>query len=317
VDEFFMNSILQGNRPKNQRRGIDGSNVSRLIVGVLAAASLTSGCETAMQTVLPQPTAEPTPTPVVTPRPDLFDPMAGVTEDPKIVVPLNDSNPATPKPDKFRVTRVDSGELLWIQGISITQSGTPPKEVKLPTGKPDIARLMGIITPAPGQPGWAEVVQRVNRWTLGQDVDVQQDARFPVDLNNRRMVQIFFTRREGRPEERGQRVLLNRMLVRMGYAVVDLNSTASIDVKPWLNDEQFARNKRLGLWGKGIILGQRIPVARPIGARPAGARGGAGSGAAATTGNITTGAASSTTTSETTSTTNNAPTPDASPASVP
>jgi endonuclease YncB( thermonuclease family) len=163
-------------------------------------------------------------------------------------------------PDKFRVTRVDTGELLWIQGVDTVQLGTPPKEEKV-YGKADIARLAGIVTPAPGKPGFAETIKTVQNWTLGQEVDVEQDPRFPVDLSSRRMIQIYFNGRIDRTK--GIRFNLNRMMVRSGYAVVDLNAPTTIDVKPWLNDEQYARDKRLGLWGKGIILGQRKPLPTP------------------------------------------------------
>ncbi|MDF2439055.1 MAG: nuclease ue [Abditibacteriota bacterium] len=226
----------------------------------LGVSSLSlAGCDSALQTVLPAPTPVPTPTPVATPRPDVFDPADGITPLQK----LNDSDPASPAlPDKFRVARVDTGDLVWIQSVStVTRAGKATKSY----GKPDIARLAGIFVPAAGQPGWAETVKTVQNWTLGQEVDVEQDGKYPVDLNSRRLIQIFFNGRT--PKTAATRFNLNRMLVRSGYAVVDLHAPTSIDVKPWLNDEEYARNHRLGLWGKGIVLYQRIPIPAPKGSK--------------------------------------------------
>ena len=256
---------------------------------VAALAALLSGCA-AFTKLEP----EPTPTPVPTPRADLFDPKDGVMA----LTKLNDSDPASPQlPDKFRVARVDTGELLGLTTIS-TVGG------KVFLGTTDVYRLAGIVTPAPGQPGFQDVVSRIQRWTLGQDVDVEQDPKFPIDLNSRRMVQVFFTGRDG--ATRGERLLLNRMLVRLGLAVVDINAPTSIDVKPWLNDEQFARDKRLGLWGKGIILAQRIPLQAPPGraqrvVAPGGAISTQATGTTGATSSTTTSTSSSTTTSTTTS----------------
>ena len=235
------------------------------IAAIMVSSLSLAGCESALQGVLPGPTPEPTPTVVPTARPDVFDPNDGVTT--TNVTKLNDSDPASAAlPDKFRVTRVDAGDLIWIQSVTEVQSGNPPKATKV-YGKPDIARLAGVFVPAPGQPGWAETVAKVQSWTLGQEVDVEQDAKYPTDLKSRRLVQIFFTGREGKTK--GQRLLLNRMLVRLGYAVVDLHAPTSIDVKPWLNDEEYARKYRLGFWNpaKGIVLGQRIPIPAPKGSK--------------------------------------------------
>lgn len=232
----------------------------RIFLVAMGFSSLSlAGCDSVLQTVMPSPTPLPTPTAVPTPKPDVFDPADGITPLQK----LNDGDPTkAEQPDKFRVARVDTGDLIWIQTVTTIQSGKPPKPTPV-YGKPDIARLAGIFVPAAGQPGWGDTVKTVQNWTLGQQVDVEQDPKYPVDLNSRRMTQVFFNGRT--PKTQGTRFNLNRMLVRSGYAVVDLNAPTSIDVKPWLNDEQYARNHRLGLWAKGIILNERIPLPAPKG----------------------------------------------------
>ena len=218
---------------------------------VLALAS--GGCQDLQVQAL-----APTPTPVPTPLPDVFDPAEGVVK----MAPLN--APGDPKlPDAYRVVRVDSGELLALQTVKKVTTGTPPIERAI-TGTTNVMRLGGIITPLPGQPGFAETVNQVQKWTLNQDVDVEQEPRFGQDFNanSRRIVQVYYTQRGGAMN--GQKMLLNRMMVRLGYAVVDLNAPISFPTKSWLNDEAFARSKKLGLWGLGIVLGQRVPTSGPL-----------------------------------------------------
>ncbi|MBV9866713.1 MAG: hypothetical protein JO316_15270 [Abitibacteriaceae bacterium] len=208
---------------------------------------------------------------------ETFTPEEGVVhwKDTALNIP-NDSK----KPDKFQVTRIDSGELIWARSVKTIKTGKPPQDVKT-YGIPEAMHVAGIVTPAPGQPGWAETVNKVKGWTMSIDpktklpieVDIEQDPVFPQDLNARPMVQVWFPS----PGKGGQTWNLARMLIHTGYAVADINSPTSLDIKPWFNDEQFARtyidpktNKLapLGLWGKGIILAQRqsppIPKGTPV-----------------------------------------------------
>ena len=218
---------------------------------VLAGLSLTPGCN-----LVNPPQLLPTPTPVPTPKPDLFDPKDGVTT----LAPLN-GNPAAFLPDKFRVVNILSGELLQLQALTAAP-GAPGGYVG---GTSDVYRLAGIVTPAPGQPGYAEVVRFISERTLGvgKELDVEQDPRFPQDMDAHRVVQVFYTQKTGRFAN--EKLLLNRMMVRQGFAVVDINAPTSIDVRAWLNDEEFARKKRLGLNALGITIGQRIPLGTPSG----------------------------------------------------
>ena len=118
-------------------------------------------------------------------------------------------------------------------------------------------------------------MRTIQNWTLGQSVDVEQDSKYPTTTDprgaGRRRVQIFFKgRRTDNPatpqneDTTGTRFLLNRMMVRSGYAVVDIYSPTSFDTKGWLNDEAYARQQKLGLWGKGIVLGKRLPPPKKI-----------------------------------------------------
>ena len=159
------------------------------------------------------------------------------------MVPLNIVNdPAKKLPDAFRVVRVDSGELLALQTVKKVTSGTPPVDARYLTGTTNVMRLGGIITPLPGQPGFGETVNQVQKWTLGQDVDVAAGTAFSrtdFNANSRPVVQVYII-----PSAvalfNGQKMLLNRMLVRLGYAVVDLECTdLRFPSKEWLNDEAY------------------------------------------------------------------------------
>ena len=226
-----------------------------LWLGALVLALGSSGCQDLQKQAL-----APIPTPVPTPVPDIFDPTEGVVK----MAPLNLANDPDKKlPDAFRVVRVDSGELLALQAVKKVTVGTPPVERAI-TGTTNVMRLGGIITPLPGQPGFAETVKKVQDWTFNQDVDVEQEPRFGQDFNanSRRVVQVYYKQRGGPLND--QKMLLNRMLVRLGYAVVDLNAPTSFPTKAWLNDEAFAREKKYGLWGLGIVLAQRVPTSGPL-----------------------------------------------------
>ncbi|HVF09241.1 MAG TPA: thermonuclease family protein, partial [Abditibacteriaceae bacterium] len=236
--------------------------------------------------LLEAPALEPTPVPPPTPLPDVFDPA-------DFIVPLP-PDPAATKlnkvgdpvlPDAFRVVRVLSGELVSIQSVDTPPApaaaplargaapAPPPVPARTPTpiyGAPEVVRLAGILAPAPGQPGGAEAMRTIQGWTLGQTVSVEQDSRYPTDFDQRRRVQIFFMGRMDNPAtpevDEGKvptSYLLNRMMVRSGRAVVDIYSPTSFDTKGWLNDEEYARQRRLGLWGQGIILGRR-PLPTPV-----------------------------------------------------
>jgi len=94
-----------------------------------------------------------------------------------------------------------------------------------------------------------------------QSLDVYEDPKYPIDSQNRRLVQVFF--KSGKATKTvlaGTSLSLNRMLIRAGWAVVDLYSPTSFDQQSWLLDESYARKLRLGLWKYGATLQQRAPV---------------------------------------------------------
>lgn len=229
---------------------------------------------------------------------DIFDEKEGVTH--WTATALNGSNDPTkgsPKPDKFQISKVDSGTFIWarsVKTVNVAPAGKPAQYLKT-LGVPEEMHLAGIITPQPGQPGWAETVKKVQEWTMNAvpssnvvpEVDIEQDPIFPQDLStpHLRLVQVWFVAPNGKLK--GKTLNLARMLVHTGYAVADINSPTSLDVKPWFNDEQFARNyiddktnkiAPLGLWAKGDLfaaLAQRLPAPVPTLLAPKGAKIGA------------------------------------------
>ena len=226
-----------------------------LAVPAIMGTMLLAGCN-----LISPPQPEPVPAVPPTPKPGLFNATDYVTHGVALNV-TNDPN----LPDYFDLVNVDAADLLWLRNVdSTTVNGQPQLEY----GQPDIVRLAGIVTPQKNQPGWHEAVQTVQNWTVGQKLTVEQDSQYPLDPQHRRRVQIFFIGREGGPLA-GQTLDLNRMLIRSGYAVVDLTQPTIFDTQGWLNDEQYARERHLGLWGEGILLDHRLPPP-PLNAAPTG-----------------------------------------------
>jgi len=236
------------------------SNYWLLVLGAIAL----SGCGQ-----LEGPPPDPTPTPVPSPKPNYFDPKDFVTQG----TPLNAASDPT-KPTYFVLDQVMSGTTLKLIGVSANGA----------RGTSNIYHLEGLITPEKGQPGYDDVIKTIQNWTIDQHLDVELDTKYPFDNDNQKQVQVYFMHK---PEN--SRWLLNRMLVRCGYAVCDLNQASIANVEGWLNDEQFARQNvpPLGLWGTGVFVKiaqrQPPPTPTPIGganaasapaANPAGAAGG-------------------------------------------
>jgi endonuclease YncB( thermonuclease family) len=242
-------------------------------------STLLAGCG-----LFEKPPVEPIPTPVPTPKPDIFDPKAYNTNG----VALNAAG--DPKlPEYFQLVRIYSGNLIWVRSVDVVTPPAPkggksapapapgatPAPERLTYGAPEIMRLSGIAVPLPGQPGAQESIRTLSNWTLGRKLTIEQDPKYPVDFDepdlNRvgaksaRRVQIFF---EGGGGDAKTSLNLNRMMIRSGYAVVDEHEPTIFDTKGWLNDEEYARRNRLGLWKLGIILNQRVPPPAP--AKPAG-----------------------------------------------
>ena len=216
-------------------------------------------------------------------------------------------------PSAFRTALVVSGQEVVLQTVQNVTKPDGSKEVAL--GVADTlnpVRLAGIVVPTGTQTGAAEAAAKLNSWTAGQDLDVQIDPVFPTDTDNKRRVAIFFKGRDGKTK--GQTLSLNRMMVRLGYAIVDLYSPTSFDQKQWLLDETFARENNLNLWQTNTfrVLQQRVKLpSRGTGANanvglelPAiGAPAGAPTDTSA---NAATASASAATTTTTTQTTTNA-----------
>ena len=207
------------------------------------------------------PDPAPTPTPVPTPHGVQFDPTEGSPKG----TPLNNQaggtiNPALP--DAFRVALIASGQELVLQSVkTLPAVGTKAPQVIL--GAADTlnpVRLAGILVPTGSQTGSQEVISVLQTWLAGQDLSVDIDPVFPTDTDNKRRVQVFFAARNA--PYTGQKMSLNRMLVRSGYAVVDLYSPTSFDQTQWLYDETFARENNLGLWKTDTFrrLQQRVKL---------------------------------------------------------
>jgi endonuclease YncB( thermonuclease family) len=196
-----------------------------------------SGCDS----ILSVPEPEPVPTPATKPTKPVFNATDYVTAGNK-------------RPGVFRVQNVISGDTLAIQSVAVdpkTGKATPNSVVQT-------VRLAGIVSPQPGQPGWQGAVKTVQNWTIlnprTQTVEVEDDSRFPLDEDRNANVQVYFT---GTSEATAStRYNLNRMMVRSGWALVDLHTPTSVELQNWLNDQQYAQGDAqsdpprppLGLW---------------------------------------------------------------------
>lgn len=215
-----------------------------------------SGCS-----LLEVPEPELLPVKPVPPKGPIFDPADGMK-------PLLGG--AAVEPIKLNTPGVAGGvDYFNAAQINVTSDGEPILVVQTrgldKAGKAIVGnnsnpvRLAGILIPAPGKPGADSSLHTLQGWTLGQKLDMEQDRVFPLDLSGRPRVQAFFVGRGGKYKD--QKLNLNRLMVRSGYAVVDLYEATTFDTQTWLKDEQFARDTRAGLWQNPTFsIARRKPV---------------------------------------------------------
>lgn len=229
---------------------------SRALLPLLPIVIGLAGCDK----ILPPPKPEPVPKPLSLPKTEVFAPADYVIKGNRL-------------PGTFRVVNVPSGELLSIQAVLRGKKGN---QDTVSYGTTETVHLAGIITQTSGKPGYAQTIQTINNWTMGKDdLEIEIDPRIPWDPDGRRMAQVYFKPKSGPYMD--QELNLNRMLVRSGYAVVDLNQATSVDLAGWLNDEVYARDHRtlddrpapLGLWKMGVLLGDRPAPSYKVSSKPA------------------------------------------------
>lgn len=214
--------------------------------------TLVSGCG-----LLQAPAPAVLPAPPEPPKPDLFNPADYNTKG----IELNKEGDDK-LPDYYEVTGFDEPDVLQVRGVEMKKVGTAPNErEQLSYATPIRVRLAGIYTARNSSPNPEErryspmAMQAVRNWTLGRKLSIEQDSKFPVDLQNFPRVQVFFPGGEGGT----QSINLNRFMVRTGYAVVDILEPTIFDTKGWLNDEQFARDHKKGLWPFIVMQSRQQP----------------------------------------------------------
>jgi endonuclease YncB( thermonuclease family) len=217
-----------------------------------ALCSVVSGCG-----LLQAPAPAVLPAPPEKPKPDFFNPADYNTKG----IELNKEGDDK-LPDYFEVSGFDEPDVLQVRGVEVKKVGTGEAErEQLSYTTPIRVRLAGIYTARASSPNPEErryspmAMQAVRNWTLGRKLSIEQDSKFPVDLQNLPRVQIFFPGGEGGK----QSINLNRFMVRTGYAVVDILEPTIFDTKGWLNDEQFAREHKKGLWPFIVMQSRQQP----------------------------------------------------------
>lgn len=126
------------------------------------------------------------------------------------------------------------------------------------TGATRATATISVVTPGAGARATGTAVPVA--YIASQPLDVYQDPKYPIDSENRRLVEVFFKSVNAtKAVPVGAQLSLNRMLIRSGWAVVDLYSPTAFDQQSWLLDESYARRRKLGLWRYGVALQQRLP----------------------------------------------------------
>lgn len=220
---------------------------------LLAALLLVPALQGCMFLVAPEPDAPPA-KPKKPPE-WIFDPADGPVDGNVLNTP--DGTGATPHYFVVGADGVYAGDI-----VAIRSKKTSPAGVVALGPTADTVHLAGIITPRRGEQGFEDSRQATLGWLRGKDLTVVQDKVFPTDTEGRRLVAIKF---KASPEGdyKDQDFILNRMMVRNGYALVDLYSPTSFDTREWLKDEAFARRFERGLWKQPQVfrvLQQRVPL---------------------------------------------------------
>lgn len=221
-----------------------------LVITCLAAPALPifGGCAFIQK---PEPDPTPTKVPDVKLHSDEYKPTAATVKG----TPISDNDPAPGKdlPEYFKVTEVEAGDLLTLQAFRLTAPANTPgsSEYVLPREKPIKVKLAGIISPRPGDPGWAEAATVVRNWLQNRPLQVEQDTKYPLTSDDRKIVQLIIESPKkggpGTPAPNPPVMELrpfNQLLVRAGYAFMDLTALTSLDIKPWIVDEEYARGVR-------------------------------------------------------------------------
>lgn len=213
------------------------------LLGVLCLLPLLQGCNYLQAPEPEMPPAKPKP-----PAEWVFDPKDGNVSG----QPLTGTGGALPEAYVITADGVFSGDIVAIRSKKGNTLGATA----------DTVHLAGIITPRRGEKGFEDARRATLGWVAGKDLAVEQDKTFPTDVEGRRLVAIKFKADENGPNK-GNDLVLNRMLVRNGYALVDLYSPTSFDTREWLKDEAFARRFKRGLWQQPDVfrvLQQRLPL---------------------------------------------------------
>ncbi len=242
---------------------------------VVPALPIFGGC---MFIKAPEPDPTPTKAPEVHVNPDIYKPAP---IDPANVRPLTDSSTAEPNliPDYYELVpgSVETGDMMSLQAWRLP---TDPKGApyKLPLDKPVKVKLGGVLCPLKGEKGWAESKAVTENWLAGRRLQVDEDKKYPVTIDDHNVVQIRFQSEVKTKDKSGavtkttEERPYNQLLVRAGYAFVDLVSPTSFDYKTWIIDEEYARGIRTELapWQKQTPVPAGAPTPTAVPGPPAG-----------------------------------------------
>ncbi len=225
------------------------------------------------------PEVEPTPTPVpdIPIHPDVYKP-APITDD-TTIKHLTDGDPKDSGgknliPDFYQLVGADGGDKLTLQAyrIPLTAAGKEGVPYIVPLDKPVRVKLGGILCPLRDERGWGEARSVTQNWLGGRRLQVDEDKKYPIGIDGRNIVQIRIKSEvktkaaDGTVTKTEEERPFNQLLVRAGYAFVDLITPTSFDYKTWIVDEEYARGVREepAPWQlKNVAAGQPTPKPAP------------------------------------------------------
>lgn len=104
-----------------------------------------------------------------------------------------------------------------------------------------LIRLLGIIAPGPGEPGYQEAIDTTRRLVIGKSIKVEICPQRPNDYKDRLRAIVYL------PDGTN----LNTKLLRLGVARVLDHPPCHIDAKTWQVYEESARKAKRGIWAGG------------------------------------------------------------------
>ncbi|HHX41049.1 MAG TPA: hypothetical protein GX715_13905 [Armatimonadetes bacterium] len=128
--------------------------------------------------------------------------------------------------------------------------------------KVGLIRLIGVIAPAKGEPGYQEAIDYTRKLAVGRQIKVEICPERPNDYRNRLRAVVYL------PDSTN----LNTKLLRAGMARVLKHAPCHVDVKAWRPYMTDAQEAKRGLWKPAAAPTAAVAPAKPKSATSAPAK---------------------------------------------